>query len=363
MKIFTKYITKKYITNIILSLMLFSFILLMDKIFQMVTLIITKGVGAGNVFILLLYSLPTIVSLSMPMSVVAAGIMTCSKMATESEVTAIRTSGSTLKPVILPILFVTLLLTLVMFPFNYSVAPRSQYEFRKKFTELAFKSPALRLEENTLIKIAPYTLFAHSVNQKKKTLGEVMIYKEAQPDEVALSITARKGNWSSDSSGKIFLTLQNGSVKYFGEGGQDKLSNMQFKKYKLKIKFPGELGEVSKNIASMTGQELKEEIRRLKEKGLNTYKLSTRYHLRGALAGASMILILIGIPMGFRAEQKGKSAGIAMSLGAIFIYYLMMVGGIKTAFNEYIPPFLGVWLPNIIAGTTGAYLLFKSNYR
>ncbi|MDA3792248.1 MAG: LptF/LptG family permease [Elusimicrobia bacterium] len=363
MKIFTKYITKRYSTNILLSLMLFSFILMMDKIFQLVTLIITKGVGTATVFTLVLYSLPTIFALAMPMSVVAAGIMTCSKMAGDSEVTAIRTSGSTLFPVIMPILSATLILTVLMFPFNYYIAPQSQYEFRKKFMQLAFKSPALRLEANTLIEIKPYTLFAYKVNRKNKTLGEIMIHKDAGENEPAVSINARKGNWASDISGNVFLTLTNGSIKYLTEEGQDKLSNMQFDKYELKIKFPDNLVKVSKNIASMTGTELSEEIRRLKAKNLNTHKLATRYHLRGALAGASMVLILIGIPLGLRAENKGKSAGIAISLGAIAVYYLMMVGGIKMAFNEYINPFLGVWLPNIIAGGTGLYMLYKSNYR
>ncbi|MEA3506582.1 MAG: LptF/LptG family permease, partial [Elusimicrobiota bacterium] len=349
--------------NILLSLTLFTFILMLDRIFQLVTLIIEKGVGAGTVFTLLLYSLPTILALAMPMSVIAAGIITCSKMAGDSEITAIRTSGSTLKPVIMPILGITLALTVIMFPFNYELVPRLQYEFRKEFIALAYKSPALRLEENTLINIPPYTIFAHEVNQKEKTLGEVLIQKDEGEREPAISINARRGQWDSDSGGNIYLTLKNGSIKYLSDEQQHKLSSMRFQRYELTIKISAISARINKDISSMTGKELRNEIDRQRQKDINTNKLSARYHLRGALAGASFVLILIGMPLGLKTESKGKSAGIALSLGAIAAYYLMMVGGIKLALTDSLNPFLGVWLPNIIAASAGTYLLYKNNYR
>ena len=93
------------------------------------------------------------------------------------------------------------------------------------------------------------------------------------------------------------------------------------------------------------------------------HKIQTRYYLRGALAGAIPVLMLVGIPLGIRAENKGKTIGIGLSLGIIAVYYFMMVAGIKLSFNGSITPWLGVWLPNFITGVFGAVIFLKSCYR
>lgn len=360
MKIFSKYVCKQFFTYIILSLMLFTFILLMDKFFQLVNLFINKGINIFSILLLLLYSIPTILVLSMPMGIVTAGILTFGTMASDGEITAVRTSGISLKPVIMPIIFISLIIALLMIPFNYILAPSSQYAFRKKIMRIAFLNPALRIEESTLIEIHPYTLLCFNVNRKNRTLKEVIIYKEPTKDEPSLSITARSGTWHSTRDGKLILKLSNGTIMHQPEGKPDKLSSLSFTKYTITLMASKNLKNVSKNIESMTGVELKSEIKRLQEKKLPTNKLATRYYIRGALAGAIPVMILIGIPMGIRAENKGKTIGVGIGLGIIAIYYFLMVTGIKLSFNRLMSPLLGVWLSNIIVGLMGIYLLYKS---
>jgi len=363
MKIFTRYSIKQFLENTALSLMLFTFILIMDKIFQMISLLLSKGVNILSVFSLLLYSLPTILVLSMPMSILAGGILTFGRMAADGEITVIRTSGNSLKPVILPVVITGLVIAALMLPFNYYIAPSSQTAFRNIFLNIAFKDPALRLEESTLIDIPPYTLIALKVNHKKQTLKEILIYKKLSNNEPSMSINARSGTWHTSKNGELVMKLKNGSIKHQAEDNPQKFSTINFNSYTITLRAPTERKKVGKSIESMTGPELRDEIRRLKSKGLPAHKIETRYHLRGALAGAIPVLLITAIPFGIRAENKGKTIGIGMSLGIIAVYYFFMVAGIKLAFNESVNPVLGVWFPNIITGITGILLLLRSNYR
>jgi len=363
MKILTRYVMKEFSAHVVLGLMLFIFILLMDRVFQIASLIINRGVGILPAFQLIVYSLPTLLVLSMPMAVLAAGIMTFGKMASDGEITVIRTSGNSLKPVALPVFVCVMLIALFMIPFNYSLAPRSQYEFRKLFLSIAMKDPALRLEESTLVEIEPYTLLCLNVDHKKKKLREVIIYKESTESEPAVYITARRGTWINSDLGELTLVLQDGTIRHQQADQPQKMDSISFATYTVAIKPPQKEAKVGKSIETMTAVELKEEIRRLKEKDLPAHKIQTRYYLRGALAGAIPVLMLVGIPLGIRAENKGKTIGIGLSLGIIAVYYFMMVAGIKLSFNNSLAPWLGVWLPNLITGLFGAVVFMRSFYR
>ncbi|MGM0442081.1 MAG: LptF/LptG family permease, partial [Elusimicrobiota bacterium] len=142
----------------------------MDRVFQLVNLVINKGVDFVDVLLLLFYSIPTIITLTMPMGTAAAGILTFGQMASDGEITAIRTSGSTLKPVVGPVIIFTLFIGVLMYPFNYFVAPTSQFAFRKNFSRIAFKNPTVTFEEGTIIEIDSYTLFSQKINRDKKLL-------------------------------------------------------------------------------------------------------------------------------------------------------------------------------------------------
>lgn len=363
MKIFTRYVLLQFLSHVIISLMLFIFVLLLDRLFLIVNLIINKGLSIFSALSLIMYSLPTLIVISMPMGILSAGIITFGKMASDGEVTVLRTSGNTLSPMVSPVIIITLFLSLFMIPFNYNLAPLSQYKFRKEFFRIALKNPALRLEESTLIEIKPYTLLCLKIDHKKNYLQEVIIYKDSINNEPAFTITAKEGFWHINKQNELILQLANGSIRYQPKDSPSRLSNMFFKNHTIVLQSHKHIKKTRKNITSMTAKELKEQINDLQVKKLPVYKLKTRFYLRGALAGAIPVLLLIGIPLGIQAENKGKTVGIGLSLLVIGIYYFLMVAGIKLAYSRFLPPLAGVWLPNIIVGITGLYILYKNFYK
>ncbi len=363
MKILTKYTIKQFLIYSGLGLMLFSFILLMDRVFDMASLVINKGVGVLNLLTLLGYSLPTIIVLAMPMAVVAGAILSYGKMASEGEITTIRTSGNTLKPAIIPVMAVTLVISALMLPFNYYTAPRSQFAFRKLFMNIAYRDPTLHIEESALVEIPPYTLLCFEVDREEHRLNEVMIIKDENSDEPPLSITARSGIWKTNKHGELILRLRNGTIKEQPERKKNRFISGNFNEYSLVIKPPESIGTINKETEAMTATELKEKINILEEEGKATHELLTHFHLRSSLAGAVFILLTVSIPFGIRAEKKGKTIGIGISLGIIAVYYFLTVAGLKLAFDGFIPPFFGAWLANIITATGGGILLYKSYHK
>jgi lipopolysaccharide export system permease protein len=78
-----------------------------------------------------------------------------------------------------------------------------------------------------------------------------------------------------------------------------------------------------------------------------------------AYPAAALIGVLIALPLAIRFGRKGRTLGITLSIITFFIYYIMTA--IASAFgrNGAINPYVAAWLPNVLTGTTGLFLLWR----
>src|SRR5690348_397031 len=93
LKILNRYILKQYLTNLLLGLLIFTFVLMLDHLFELVDLLINKGVGLWLTLKLLFLLLPSSLSLTLPMSNLLAALLTFGHLSETNELTAARASG------------------------------------------------------------------------------------------------------------------------------------------------------------------------------------------------------------------------------------------------------------------------------
>src|ERR1017187_8815109 len=93
MRILSRYILKEFLANLVLGLVIFTFVLLLDRLFELVDLLLNKGVGFYLTFKLLFLLLPSSLSLTLPMSTLLAVLLTFGRLSENNEITAVRASG------------------------------------------------------------------------------------------------------------------------------------------------------------------------------------------------------------------------------------------------------------------------------
>lgn len=79
-----------------------------------------------------------------------------------------------------------------------------------------------------------------------------------------------------------------------------------------------------------------------------------------SIPAACLVFVLIGAPLGIMARRGGFGTAATLSLGFFVFYYACLIGGEKLADRNFVSPFIGMWLANIILGLIGVYLTVRA---
>ncbi|MFN2382676.1 MAG: LptF/LptG family permease [Gemmatimonadota bacterium] len=89
-------------------------------------------------------------------------------------------------------------------------------------------------------------------------------------------------------------------------------------------------------------------------------KYLVEYHKKFAIPVACLVFVLIGAPIGVRARRGGYGFAMGMSTVVFVFYYLTLTGGENLADRRLLPPWLAMWMSNIIFFGLGAWLLRRT---
>ena len=122
-RLLDRYVWKELVPPFAIGVGVFTFFLIIDRIYQLTTLVITKNVPFQLVLSLLVFLLPAFLSLTLPMALLVAVLLVGGRLAGDLEVAALKAAGVSplrlFRPFVAAALLVTVLigwLTLVVRP-------------------------------------------------------------------------------------------------------------------------------------------------------------------------------------------------------------------------------------------------------
>lgn len=226
-------------------------------ILQTVWLFISELAGKDLDFILivkfLLFAMPRIVPLVLPLSVLLASIMTFGSLAENYEFAAMKSSGISLQRAMRSLTVFILLLTVVAFVFANNVIPYAEYKFINFRRNIAQVKPAMAIAEGQFSEIGNYTIKVDKKSGENGNLLEgVIIHIKAPNGEGNKTvIKAKRGELiSSEASNNLKLVLFDGNYyedvipKKFEERNKMPFAKATFKKDVINI----DLSKLNTNV-------------------------------------------------------------------------------------------------------------------
>jgi LPS export ABC transporter permease LptG/LPS export ABC transporter permease LptF len=80
-------------------------------------------------------------------------------------------------------------------------------------------------------------------------------------------------------------------------------------------------------------------------------------HRRFSFPSACLVLMLVGVPLGISSRRGGKGTGFVLTLVLVFSYYFISSIGVALARQDKLPSALGVWGANILFALAGTLLI------
>jgi lipopolysaccharide export system permease protein len=410
--ILKKYILKEHVAPFFISLLVVTFILLIDRVIDLLNTIIEKKLDAMTVLQVFGLSLPYLLALAIPMAVLVATILAFGRMTVDRETIAMKASGINIYRIVGPLLFVALLFTGAMVYFNHVTLPETNHKLKNLMLKIAYYKPMTIIKPGEFSNITEYTIYV------KENLGTelrgILIYDRTE-SRFPKTIYAQSGTISQmDNGNSLRIVLKNGEMHERNERERGKYQVRTFQNYILHIRNLGNSSEYIdtgyRSDREMTYKELtagirdkdkeikakikqiadfdrrinmlrlgsspldgdyeskriqmlrKQEQDRLDELLESRDALKVEYHKKFALAFAIIIFVLIGIPLGLMTRSSGIGMAFSVSSLIFLVYYIALNGGEQLADKGFMSPFLSMWISNFVFLVLAVLLIIGSIY-
>jgi lipopolysaccharide export system permease protein len=218
MRILTRYLLRAHMGPFLFSLTLMTGLLLVNAVAKRFEELAGKGLDPAVIGEVMLLSIPHVVALTLPMSVLVAVLFAFSSLAAENEISALKASGVNLTRIIAPVILAGAVFTGVMIWFNDRVLPETNHRLAALLVDIARKSPTLELKQQTINEIratdyaSRFFLQAARIDPATSRLTDVVIYDLSAPGRHR-TIYADSGRMAfNNDQTDLFLTLYDGWV-------------------------------------------------------------------------------------------------------------------------------------------------------
>lgn len=355
-RILSLYIIREIISLFMLSISVFTMILLLGRLIKMTDLVISRGVPISAIARMILYLMPSFLVFTIPMAFLLAVLLAFGRMSSDNEITVMKAGGISLMQLMPPVLLCGLVAVLLTLGASTVGVPWGNSAFKNLSFDMLKQNVDATIREKVFWDDIPgIVLYTEHYDEEHHALKKVIIHDERDRNR-PLTIFAAEGIIGCAPNQKdICLVLRNGSVHTAGRGGNYQLIN--FGEYVMTLGGAAQSAGITLNELDMGIGQLRRTIADPATTAMNRLKMRIELQNRFAIPFAALVFAVVAVPLGMQNRRSGKSAGFSTSIAVLLAYYVLLSLLRTLAERGNLPPALAVWLPNIIFLSLGWLLL------
>ena len=355
-RILSRQILKEVTSHGLLGLLLLTFVLFLRDTTRILELLLRDTSLWDSVTQVALLAFPSLLTFTIPMSVLVGILLGLTRMASDGEVTAMRASGLGARVLLVPLgIFIGLGCALTLH-LSIAVAPAANQDRVELEREIGLRQISGEIQPRIFEERFPdWVLYVQDVRSGPNPVWRGIFLADLSNPAGPKITLAREGIFlSSPDQNQIQLHLVQGSIHEVAPESSE-YSIATFSETDIPIQLPPPPPSSVKPNARRSMAELAE----IPQGAPEWLEAQFEFHRRFALPFAALFLSLVGIPLGLSSEKGGKSMGIILTLLMVVAYYTLFIGGMSLARQGWLPPWLGVWLANLLFGVGGIILVSR----
>ena len=362
MRIFTRYILREVAGYALLGGVLFTFILFMRYLLPLMELAVRGVASPGDLAKLVAYLLPNFLTLTIPMSVLIGILLGLSRLAADSEVTAMRASGVGIVSFIRILSVFAAVCWIAGLINSVFIAPGAarallHYEEHSKNSQISVEvQPRVFYED-----FKNYVLYVQDVEPGANGAAlwkHVFLADLTHPASPHI-ITADEALVFGSRGGSLRMQMSNGSRHDLAAQDPSRYDISTFASTDLPMP-TGQQEEdtrLSRRDTPLQAMPLHDLWQRIHAGGSDTQPFRIELQRRFAFPTACLVLMLVGVPLGLSSKRGGKGAGFVLTLLLVFLYYFLSSMGMALARQGKLSAVVGVWGANLLFTLAGALLI------
>ncbi|MCH9648081.1 MAG: LptF/LptG family permease [Deltaproteobacteria bacterium] len=362
-----RYILREILGLLVLGFAVYTFLLLLQYLFSSAEMIIQRGLSVATVGKLLALVLPSSIVLTLPMALLFAILIAVGRFAADSELVALRASGVSLLSLYRPILLLSGLLAAINVYMMVSVLPHGNHALLQLNLKIMTQSVSQQVEPRIFHEQwDDKVLYVFDIPPGQNRWKGVFL-AQTSAGEANDIIVADWGEVRVDDQGERLILDLEGAVTHSADLRRpDTYTVSRSDRLEIVLENSFTSSRLSKISASKSVREM--DLRELRRKVAdpNTspeMRNLTRVQIQKnfSIPTACLVFGLLALPLGFNNRRGGKTAGFALSMLVIMVYWVLLSNGEEGARFGEVEPWIAMWTPNILFGALGLFLLIRRN--
>jgi len=373
-KIFSRYILNEVVQHAAIGVSLFTFVIFMRDLGRLLEIVVRDSAPLPSVAELFFLTLPVACTITIPMGLLVGILIGLSRLAADSEVTAMRASGLGAWMFVRVIAIFAVATWLLALANGIWLDPMSSAALTRLQSKLKSSQASFEIQPRVFYEdFKNMVLYVEDVRSGSNTSQWRGVFLADVTDPTTPKITlARSGVIIADGPDQIRMHLSHGSQQAVETNRPEQYEISTFAQTDLPMALPAS-DEAKQELVPVSEMSTAELWFRGHHPEANTGKprnpqdtptvrarwYLVEFHRRLALPTSCLVLALVGIPLGLSSKKGGKSMGFVLTIVLVFLYYFVSLTGISLGRNGRIPPMAGVWAANTLFLIAGLVLLYR----
>jgi LPS export ABC transporter permease LptG/LPS export ABC transporter permease LptF len=371
MRILTRYILREVTSHALLGGALFTFIIFTRDLGRILEFVVRDSASYTDVFRIIAYTIPPTLNVTIPMAVLVGILLGLSRLAADSEITAMRATGMGAIDFVRIVSIVSAIaLALGLFNSLY-LAPRAAKGLIKIGESLKSSQASFEVQPRVFYEeFKDRVLYIQDVSPAAGAAlwHHVFLADLSEPSDPHITTAEEaiviNGTPNTPDAQTIRLHLVNGGQHDTSAADPNQYNISTFTTTDIPLETDStedaHLGRMNTPIQALSLSQLwhaAKSVNATNGRDASVYRIE--FNKRFSYPFACLVLMLVGVPLGISSKRGGKSTGFVLTILLVFIYYFLSSVGVAFAQSGKLSPFLGVWGANLLFAAAGAILLYQ----
>lgn len=292
----------------------------------------------------ILFKTPGFLEMTFPVGMALAASLATSRLARESELTAMRSAGASIMRFVRPIILFGCVVAVASYANVEYVMPRAEKKAVNLERKIGTLVTAPSLSQNAYIRLSRFQVSigqVQRIGQDHFALTDILLFSRPKPG-VDQIISSPEGEYN-----RGVWVFQKPQIRQIQGDSLIQVRSSDAMKIDEKIQVADFFAPPQPS--QLTVSELRKTIAQAVRRGVDATPLEVEVQTRFSVPAACIIFAFVAPALAIAFARSGGFTGVLLSIILVFLYYNAFVVSTNIlGKNRDLPPFLAAWAPNII---------------